>query len=109
MRVVARHFMSLVSRTHFHVFLEERIGFFLTSSAIDKQKFRPESKQSFYFFPPNSGTYTSFISEDVLSNATRLSTLPGSGLKQGWSGFRIFPSSGMHICNHVSKNGVSPD
>lgn len=54
-------------------------------------------------------TYTSFISDEELSRATRLSTFPDSGLKQGWSGFRVFPSSGMHVCNHVSKKGVSLD
>lgn len=54
-------------------------------------------------------TYTSFISEELFSSVTRLSTLPGSGLKQGWSGFRVLPSSGMHVCSHVSKKGVSPD
>lgn len=42
-----------------------------------------------------------------MSRATRLSTFPDSGLKQGWSGFRVFPSSGMQVCNHVSKKGVS--
>lgn len=53
--------------------------------------------------------YTSFISEELLSRVTRLSTLPGSGLKQGWSGFRVLPSSGIHVCSHVSKKGVSPE
>lgn len=56
-----------------------------------------------------SVTYTSFISEELLSSVTRLSTLPGSGLKQGWSGFRVLPSSGMHVCSQVSKKGVSPE
>lgn len=44
-----------------------------------------------------------------MSRATRLSTFPDSGLKQGWSGFRVFPSSGMQVCNQVSKKGVSLD
>lgn len=56
-----------------------------------------------------SVTHTSFISEELFSRVTRLSTLPGSGLKQGWSGFRVFPSSGIHVCSHVSKKGVSPE
>lgn len=54
-------------------------------------------------------THTSFISEELLSRATRLSTFPDSGLKQGWSGFRVFPSSGIQVCSQVSKNGVSPE
>lgn len=54
-------------------------------------------------------THTSFISEELLSSATRLSTLPDSGRKQGWSGFRIFPSSGMQVSSQVSKKGVSPE
>lgn len=54
-------------------------------------------------------TYTSFISDELFSRVTRLSTLPGSGLKQGWSGFRVLPSSGIHVCSHVSKKGVSPE
>lgn len=56
-----------------------------------------------------SATYTSFISEELFSRLTRLSTLPGSGLKQGWSGFRVLPSSGIHVCSQVSKKGVSPE
>lgn len=54
-------------------------------------------------------TYTSFISEELFSRVTRLSTFPGSGLKQGWSGFNVLPSSGIHVCSHVSKKGVSPE
>ena len=53
-------------------------------------------------------TDTSFISEELLSRATRDSTLVESGRKQGWSGFRIFPSSGMQVCIQVSKKNTSP-
>lgn len=52
-------------------------------------------------------TDTSFISEELLSRATRDSTLVESGRKQGWSGFRILPSSGMQVCIQVSKKGTS--
>lgn len=62
-----------------------------------------------YLITDQSATYTNFISEELFSRVTRLSTLPGSGLKQGWSGFRVLPSSGMHVCSHVSKKGVSPE
>lgn len=52
-------------------------------------------------------TDTSFISEELLSRATRDSTLVESGQKQGWSGFRILPSSGMQVWIQVSKKGTS--
>lgn len=54
------------------------------------------------------GSYTSFISEELLRRATRDSTLVESGRKQGWSGLRIFPSSGMQVSIQVSKKGTSP-
>lgn len=53
-------------------------------------------------------SYTSFISEELLRRATRDSTLVESGRKQGWSGLRIFPSSGMQVSIQVSKKGTSP-
>lgn len=52
-------------------------------------------------------TDTSFISEELLSRATRDSTLVESGRKQGWSGFKILPSSGMQVWIQVSKKGTS--
>lgn len=55
------------------------------------------------------GSYTSFISEELLRRATRDSTLVESGRKQGWSGLRIFPSSGMQVSIQVSKKGTSPE
>lgn len=51
-------------------------------------------------------TDTNFISEELLSKATKDSTLVESGQKQGWSGFRILPSSGIQVCIHVSKKGT---
>lgn len=57
--------------------------------------------------PLEWATDTSFISEELLSRATRDSTLVESGQKQGWSGFRILPSSGMQVCIQVSKKGTS--
>lgn len=53
------------------------------------------------------GTDTSFISEELLSKATKDSTLVESGRKQGWSGFKILPSSGIQVCIQVSKKGTS--
>lgn len=52
-------------------------------------------------------SYTSFISEELLRRATRDSTLVESGRKQGWSGLRILPSSGMQVSIQVSKKGTS--
>lgn len=52
--------------------------------------------------------YTSFISEELLRRATRDSTLVESGQKQGWSGLRILPSSGIQVSIQVSKKGTSP-
>lgn len=42
-----------------------------------------------------------------MSKATKDSTLVESGRKQGWSGFKILPSSGMQVCIQVSKKGTS--